>query len=288
MFGFQRTGDQIWAAGDSMVRGFLLGATAGRTTLTGEGLQHDDGHSLLLAAAHPSVVSYDVAYAFELAAIIEDGMRRMFSDGGERVFYYITLQNENYGMPPMPDGVKDGILRGIYRFEAAQKKRKHHVQLFGSGSIMNQVLRARDMLAEKFDVSADVWSVTSYGELRRDALSCERHNRLHPEAEPRIPYLHKALEGSEGPFIAASDYVKAVAEQVARWMPRRFVPLGTDGFGMSDTREALRRHFEIDPESIVVAALDALRLEGKLKPAQVAAAIKELGLDPDKLDPMDV
>jgi pyruvate dehydrogenase E1 component len=283
MFGFQRTGDLMWAAGDAMARGFVLGATAGRTTLNGEGLQHEDGHSHVLASTLPCCLCYDVAYAFELATIIEDGMRRMLAND-ENVFYYITLQNENYAMPPMPEGARDGILRGIYRFKSAEKKKQHHVQLFGSGSIMNQVLRAQEILAERFDVSADVWGVTSYVELRRDALEAERENRLRPdEGEQRVPYLVQALSGVEGPFIAASDYMKVMPDQVARWIPGRLVPLGTDGFGMSDTREALRRHFEVDAENIVVAALDALRQDGKLGAGAVKKAIDALGIDSEKL-----
>jgi pyruvate dehydrogenase E1 component len=265
-----------------MSRGFVLGATAGRTTLNGEGLQHEDGHSLLHAMTVPSVRSYDVSFAFELAAIIEDGLRRMF-DEGENTYYYITLQNENYAMPPMPEGAKDGVLKGLYRFRPAAKRLAHHVQLWGSGCIMMQVLRAQEILAERFGVSSDVWGVTSYQLLRNDALACERANRLHPEAPPRVPYLTEALKGVEGPFITASDYMKALGDLVARWVPGRIVPLGTDGFGMSDTREALRRHFEVDAESIVIGALDGLRLEGKLSGAEVARAIAELGVDPDKV-----
>jgi pyruvate dehydrogenase E1 component len=283
MFGFQRTGDLMWAAGDAMARGFVLGATAGRTTLNGEGLQHEDGHSHVLAGTVPCCVGYDVAYAFELATIIEDGMRRMLQDS-ENIFYYITLQNENYAMPAMPEGVKEGILRGIYRFRRADKKLQHHVQLFGSGSIMNQVLRAQRILAERFDVSSDVWGVTSYSELRKDALDAERHNRLHPDdREQRVPYVVQALSDVQGPFIAASDYMKVLPDQIARWIPGRLVPLGTDGFGMSDTREALRRHFEVDGENIAIAALDALRQDGKLAPSVVAKAIEALGVDPEKL-----
>ncbi len=286
MFGFQRTGDLVWAAGDAKARGFMLGATAGRTTLNGEGLQHEDGHSHLLASTVPSCVAYDVAYAYELAVIIEDGLRRMFSED-ESVIYYITLQNENYAMPAMPDGVRDGILRGIYKVQSAQGKKKHKVQLFGSGSILREALRAQEML-ERYDVSADVWSVTSYNELRRNALAAERHNRLHPEGDQRVPHIVEALQGVSGPFVAATDYMKAVSDQIARWVPGRFVPLGTDGFGMSDTREALRRHFEVDAESIAVAALDALRLEGALTGKVVARAIGELGIDPDKVDAASV
>jgi pyruvate dehydrogenase E1 component len=286
MFGFQRTGDQIWASGDSMTRGFLLGATAGRTTLNGEGLQHEDGHSLLLASTVPSVVSYDVAFAYELATIVEEGLHRMIGNG-ENVVYYVTLQNEAYRMPTSPGSVKEGVLRGLYEFKQGVKGRRR-VQLFGSGSIMLSVLKAQEMLGEQFDVCADVWSVTSYGELRRDALACERHNRMHPLDEPKMPFVTTALERVKGPFIAASDYMKAVPDQIARFVPGRFVPLGTDGFGMSDTRDALRRHFEVDAESIVVAALDALRHEGQADAAEVARAIGSLGLDADKVDPATI
>jgi pyruvate dehydrogenase E1 component len=202
----------------------------------------------------------------------------------ENIYYYITLQNENYAMPAMPEGVKEGILRGLYRFRRADKKKKHHVQLFGSGSIMNQVLRAQSILAERFDVSSDVWGVTSYTELRRDALEAERHNRLHPDDdEQRVPYLVQTLADVQGPFVAASDYMKSLPDQIARWIPGRLVPLGTDGFGMSDTREALRRHFEVDAENIVLAALDALRHDGKIAASVVAKAIEALDVDPEKL-----
>jgi pyruvate dehydrogenase E1 component len=286
MFGFQRTGDQIWAAGDSMARGFLLGATAGRTTLNGEGLQHEDGHSLILASTVPSVLAYDVAFAYELATIIEEGLRRMIQEQ-ENIVYYIALQNEGYRMPPAPGGEKEGVLRGIYKFRAGTAGTRR-AELFGSGSILLQVLRAQEILSERFDVCADVWSVTSYGELRRDALACERSNRLHPLEPSREPYIARALGAAKGPFIAASDYMKAVPDQIARWVPGRFVPLGTDGFGMSDTREALRRHFEVDAESIVVATLDALRLEGRADATEVAQAIAALGIDPDKIDPATV
>jgi pyruvate dehydrogenase E1 component len=287
MFGFQRTGDLMWAAGDAMARGFLMGATAGRTTLHGEGLQHDDGHSHLLASTVPCVRAYDVAYAYELAVIIADGLRRMYHED-ESIYYYITIQNESYAMPPMPEGAQEGILRGLYRYRQAETRGERHVVLFGSGSILNEVLRAQALLAERFGVSADVWSATSYQRLRVDALSCERYNRLHPEAEPRVPYVVRALDGERGPFIAASDFMKLVPDQIARWLPGRLVPLGTDGYGMSDTREALRRHFEVDAESVAVAALDALRAEGQLSAAEVARAIAELGIDADKVEPASI
>jgi len=286
MFGFQRTGDLFWAAGDSMARGFILGATAGRTTLNGEGLQHQDGHTHLLMSTIPCCVCYEVAYAYELAVIIEAGLSRMIGNE-ENVFYYVTLQNENYAMPPMPADSKEGILRGIHRVAETSSPRDKHVQLFGSGSILREVLRAREIL-ERYGVSSDIWSVTSYVELRRDALAAERRARLHPDAPAPEPYLERALGGARGPFIAASDSVKSVPDLIARWVPGRYVTLGTDGFGMSDTRESLRRHFEVDAENIAVAALDALRLEGKLSAGEVARAIRELGVDPDKLDPTSI
>jgi pyruvate dehydrogenase E1 component len=289
MFGFQRTGDQFWALGDSMGRGFVLGGTAGRTTLNGEGLQHEDGHSLLLAATYPSVLAYDISFAFELATILQDGLSRMF-EREENVYYYITLQNENYNMPPLPaEGdaavakLSEGIVKGIYKYAESKKPGKHKVQLFGSGCIMLQVLRAQELLAERFDVAADVWGVTSYQLLRREALACERENRLHPERERQVPYITRQLSGASGPFIAASDYMTLVQDQVARWIPGRYVPLGTDGYGMSDTREALRRHFEVDAECIAAAALSALQADGKLEPKFVAQAIQALGVDPDKV-----
>ena len=303
MFGFQRVGDQIWAAGDMMARGFLLGATAGRTTLNGEGLQHEDGHSLLHTMAFTAVKAYDPAFAFEVGTIVRDGMRRMFEEN-EDVTYYLTLYNEDFQMPPMPgspawaektgkpqsdelaQATREGIIRGIYLYSAATEKKPLHVQLFGSGPIMNRVLEARDLLAEKYGVSADVWSVTSYQQLRFDALEAERYNRLHPEAEQRVPFLQQALSGVSGPFIAASDYVKALPDLVRQWVPGRLVSLGTEGYGMSDTREALRRHFEIDRESIVIGALDALYRDGKLDAKKVSRAIADLGVDPDKLDPL--
>jgi pyruvate dehydrogenase E1 component len=223
-----------------------------------------------------------VAFAFELATIIDDGLHVMF-ERGENVYYYITLQNENYAMPKMPEGVREGVIQGIYPFNRAENRLEKHVQLWGSGSIMMQVLRAQQMLAERFGVSSDVWGVTSYQRLRSDALECERWNRLHPDAPQRVPYITQALKGVEGPFIAASDYMKALSDQLVRFIPGRLVPLGTDGYGMSDTREALRRHFEVDAESIVIGALDGLRLEGKLSAADMARAIAELGVDTEKV-----
>ena len=289
MFGFQRTGDQIWAFGDARGRGFLMGATAGRTTLNGEGLQHEDGHSHLLATTVPNVIAYDPAFAYEIAMIIEDGLRRMYEEA-EDVFYYVTLHNENYTQPPLPsEDVREGVLKGLYLYRPASERKDLHVTLFGSGSILKRALEAQKLLASEFGVSSDVWSATSYQQLRREALRCDRWNRLHPTQEqPCLSYLETRLADMEGPVIAVSDQLKLVADQIMPWVDRTFVPLGTDGFGMSDTREALRRHFEIDAPMIAVAALDALREDGKLDADTVAQAIEKLGIDPEKIDPLDV
>ncbi len=284
MFGFQRTMDQIWAFGDARGRGFLMGATAGRTTLNGEGLQHEDGHSHLLATAVPNILAYDPAFAYETAVIVEDGVRRML-EANEDVFYYITLYNENYPMPAMPDGAADGLLRGMYLFRKGEEGRRRRVTLFGSGSIMQQVLRAQKLLQERYDIGADVWSVTSYQLLRNDALETERWNRLHPDVAPRRPYVVEALRGASGPIVAASDYLKSIPDQISRWLPQPFVPLGTDGFGRSDTREALRRHFEVDAEHVAVASLHALAQCEMGSAAEVAAAIADFGIDPEGIDP---
>ena len=289
MFGFQRIGDLIWAFGDARGRGFLLGCTAGRTTLNGEGLQHEDGHSHLLASTVPNCLAYDPAFAYETATIVRDGLQRMI-EGGEDVFYYLSLYNENYVQPARPPDVDEGILAGMYRFreapEEVQGGARHRVQLFGSGSILaTQVLRAQELLAANHDVAADVWSITSYKRLREDALETERWNRLHPEDEPRVPYLVEALRGVDGPVIAASDWMKAVPDQIGRWLPGPFRPLGTDGFGRSDTRENLRRHFEVDAEHVVVAALSALADTGDLKPETVSEAIDRYAIDPNRPDP---
>jgi pyruvate dehydrogenase E1 component len=286
MFGFQRIGDLIWAAADMRTRGFLLGGTAGRTTLMGEGLQHQDGHSHIIAQTVPNCVTYDPAFAYEIAVIVRDGIRRMY-ENGESIFYYITLGNENYPMPPMPEGVTEGILRGLYRFQAAPVKTKGtRIHLFGSGAILREALRAQQILATQYQVAADVWSVTSYKELRRDALECERWNRLHPTAESRKCYLEKVLEKEKGVFIAASDYMKLQQESISRWVPGGLVPLGTDGFGRSENRPSLRRFFEVDAECITVAALEQLARRGELKPEKVQQAIKDLGIDPEKGDPV--
>jgi pyruvate dehydrogenase E1 component len=287
MFGFQRVGDLIWAGADQRTRGFLLGATAGRTTLNGEGLQHEDGHSHILASVVPNLMAYDPAYHYELAVIIRDGLKRMYTDRQD-IFYYITLYNENYPMPPMPEGVEEGILRGLYQLEPAPEGPgdRPRVHLFGSGTILREALRAQKILAERFGVAAEVWSATSYKELRRDALEADRWNLLHPDQEPRKPYVVRALEGDDAPIVAVSDFLKLVPDQISRWLPGRLFPLGTDGFGRSETREALRRFFEIDAESVTIAALQQLALRGAIDRTVVRRAIEELGVDPEKLNPM--
>jgi len=288
MFGFQRTGDLFWAFGDARGRGFALGATAGRTTLNGEGLQHQDGHSHVLASTVPNILAYDPAFAFELAAIVRDGLRRMYGRG-EDVFYYLTLYNENIPHPAMPEGPEDpveGILKGLYLFRPAEEKRDRHVTLFGSGSIMRSVLAAQETLSERFGISSDVWSATSYQQLRQEALATDRWNRLHPESEPRLPWVSRALEGVAGPFVAATDFMKIVPDFIRPWVPGLYVTLGTDGYGRSDTRERLRRHFEVDAESIAVAALHALCREGRLPAAEAARGIRDLGVDPEAPDPL--
>ncbi len=284
MFGFQRIGDLIWAFADARGKGFLMGGTAGRTTLAGEGLQHQDGHSLVLASTVPTCHSYDPAYAYEIVVIVQDGIRRMYQEMEDR-FYYLTIYNENYAQSPMPEGVAEGILRGLYRYQAAQSG-KALVQLFGSGPILNEALRAQKILAEKYQVASDVWSVTSYNELRRDALEVERWNRLHPAEPERKPYLLEALQGVEGPIVASTDYMKVVADQVAPWLPGRLVTLGTDGFGRSENREHLRKHFENGAEAIAAAALSRLARDGKFDKERAKKAITELGLNPESPDPV--
>ncbi len=284
MFGFQRTADQIWAAGDQRARGFMIGATFGRTTLNGEGLQHEDGHSHLMASTNPAVVAYDPAYAFEIALVVQKGIERMHKDH-EDVIYYVTVHNETYVQPPMPDGVAQDVLDGIYLLKPAAKKTKLRAQLFGSGSILNEVLRAQEMLAEKWKVSADVWSATSYSQLRRDAMSCERWNIMHPVDKPRIPNVTRILGDLQGPVVAASDNMCAVPDQIARWVPGGMLSFGTDGFGRSDTRAALREHFEVNAEHIALGVLKRLADLGEIKPTVVAKAVKSMGLDADKPDP---
>lgn len=285
MFGFQRIGDMAWAFADSRGKGFLMGGTAGRTTMLGEGLQHQDGHSHVLASTIPTCLTYDPAYAYELAVILQDGMHRMYENLEDR-FYYITMYNEDYAMPAMPsdadqpEGVREGILRGLYRFKAAAKGAAT-VQLFGSGPILNEVVRAQGILAEKYGIAADVWSATSYNELRRDCLETERWNRLHPAQPERTPFLLETLKDAQGPIVAASDYIKSLPDGLAPWLGSRLVTLGTDGFGRSDNREHLRRHFEVDAESIVAAVLSRLAREGSISPEKAEAAFAELGLSPE-------
>ncbi len=281
MFGFQRVGDFIWAFADSRGKGFLCGATAGRTTLNGEGLQHQDGHSHVLASTVPTCAAYDPAYAYEIAVIVQDGLRRMYGEH-EDLFYYITLYNENYIQPPMPDDVSEGIIRGIYKLKPGAGKAK--VQLFGSGPMLPEALRAQQILAEQFKIHADVWSVTSYNELRRDALRVDRLNRLNPTAPELQPYILQALGNAEGPIIASTDYMKIVPDQLAPWLGSRLVSLGTDGFGRSEDRPHLRHHFEISAEAIVAAALSKLAREGKFNVKKAAQAIVDLGFAPDKID----
>ncbi|MBM3860353.1 MAG: pyruvate dehydrogenase (acetyl-transferring), homodimeric type [Verrucomicrobia bacterium] len=279
MFGLQRVGDLFWLAGDIRARGFLCGATAGRTTLNGEGLQHQDGHSLLLASAIPTLLAYEPAFGYEIAVIIREGMRRMF-ENGEDIFYYIALHNENYPMPAMPDGVEEGILKGLYKFRKCSGDARANI--LGSGPILREALRAQEILAERYGVGVNVWSVTNYKQLRTDALACRRWNMLHPTEPPRRSYLETVLEKETGPFIAVSDNIKTVPDQIAPWIPGGLTTLGTDGFGRSDTRPVLRRFFEVDAECVVIATLGAL--DKKL----AAQAIQDLGVDPEKPFPQVV
>jgi pyruvate dehydrogenase E1 component len=287
MFGFQRIGDLIWAAGDTKAKGFLLGATAGRTTLNGEGLQHEDGHSHMLATAIPTLLTYDPAFAYEIAVIICDGLRRMYVSG-EEVFYYLSLYNENYPMPPMPRGVEQGILKGLYKFRAGGKAAKLKAHLFGSGPIVRQALKAQEILEEHYGVSSDVWSATSYKLLRTEALNVGRWNMLHPTAKPKKSYLESTLEKERGVFVAVSDYMKLVPDQIAPWVPGGLMTLGTDGFGRSDTRANLRRFFEVDAELTVIATLYALARSGAIRVQVVEKAIRDLNVDPEKAYPFCV
>jgi pyruvate dehydrogenase E1 component len=285
MFGFQRVGDLIWAFADARGKGFLVGGTAGRTTLNGEGLQHQDGHSLLAASTVPTIAAYDPAFAYEIAVIVREGIRRMY-ENREDLFYYLTVYNENYIHPPMPEGIEDGILKGIYLFKKSElPKAKARVQLLGSGPMVNEALKAAQILGEKYGVAADVWSVPSYNELRREALQVERWNRLHPAEPAKTPYVQQVLGPTEGPVIAASDFMKIVHDQIAPWLPGRFVSLGTDGFGRSDSRNYLRRHFEVDGAAIAAAALSKLARDGKFDAQKAHKAITDLEIDPEKADP---
>jgi pyruvate dehydrogenase E1 component len=285
MFGFQRIGDLIWAAGDSRCKGFMLGGTAGRTTLAGEGLQHQDGHSHLIALGFPHVIAYDPAFAYETTVIIFDGLHRMYRER-EDVIYYITVGNENYVMPDMPEGAEEGIIKGMYKYSTLDAgDSAPRVQLFGSGAILRETLRAQEILAEKFGVSSNVWSVTSYKELHREAASCLRWNRMHPDEEPRRSYLENVLKDESGPFVAASDYVVAVPELISHWIPGEYHVLGTDGFGRSESREVLREFFEVNAENIVVTALYRLSLQGSCDKKTVREAIETFGIDPERIDP---
>jgi pyruvate dehydrogenase E1 component len=286
MFGPQRMGDLIWAAGDMRCKGFLLGGTSGRTTLNGEGLQHQDGQSHLLLYPLPDIITYDPAYAYELAVIIRDGIRRMYEEQ-ESVFYYLTVMNENYQMPKMPEGAKEGIVKGMYKLKSSElKPPKFRAQLFGSGTILNEVVKAQEILQD-YKVAADVWSVTSYKELRREALDIERWNLLHPSEEPKVPYITKMLKDEEGVFVASSDYVKALPDSISKWFPRPLMSLGTDGFGRSESRMGLRDFFEVDAKHVVLAVLYSLQKEGKIKSTVVDKAMKDLDINPEKRNPMN-
>jgi pyruvate dehydrogenase E1 component len=285
MFGFQRIGDLIWAGSDQRMRGFVLGGTAGRTTLNGEGLQHQDGNSHVYAMPYPSCQAYDPAFAYELAVIIEDGIKRMYGDQ-ENIFYYLTLMNEQYEHPAMPEGAQDGILKGMYVVKpTALTNSKLRAQIFGSGTIVGEALKAQAILEEKYGVGADVWSVTSYLNLYRDGHACERWNRLHPGDKPRMPYVTQATANRPGPFVAASDYLKVLPDSIDRWLPRRIQSLGTDGFGRSESRAALRDFFEVDARFIVLGTLNALLAEKQVPPELVQQAIRDLGINPEKADP---
>jgi pyruvate dehydrogenase E1 component len=287
MFGFQRFGDFAWAAGDMRSRGFLLGGTAGRTTLNGEGLQHEDGHSHVLASTIPNCVAYDPTFAYEVVVIIREGIRRMV-EAQEDVYYYVTLMNENYPHPAMPAGAEAGIIRGLYLLQAGAETDGPRVQLIGSGTILREVIAAADLLRDDFGVSADIWSAPSFTELRRDGMSVERWNRLHPARAPRRSYVETCLAGHAGPVVAATDYMRAYADQIRSLVPRRYVVLGTDGFGRSDYRVKLRRFFEVDRHHVAVASLKALADEGRVASGVVADAIARYGLDAEHPDPWTV
>jgi pyruvate dehydrogenase E1 component len=285
MFGFQRVGDLIWSFGDQRGRGFLLGATAGRTTLTGEGLQHCDGQSQMYAMAYPNCRAYDPAFAYEVAVIVRDGIRKMYGPEPEDCFYYLTLYNETYPQPAMPSGVEEGIVRGLYRYRPAPEERAHRAQILASGPMVLQALEAQRMLAEHHDVAADVWSVTGWKQLRDEAADCERWSRLHPTEAPRTPYVTQQLDVTEGPVVAVSDWVRSVPDTIARFVPRPYVVLGTDGYGLSDTRAALRRHFEVDAANVVVATLEALARAGDIKGEAVAEALQRYDIETEAPSP---
>jgi pyruvate dehydrogenase E1 component len=287
MFGLQRVGDLVWAAGDMRARGFLMGGTAGRTTLNGEGLQHEDGHSHILSSMIPNCRSWDPTFAYEVVVIIQDGLRRMVEDQ-EDVFYYITVMNENYAQPALPDGARDGILKGMYKLPGGGAGKGPRVQLLGSGTILREVIAAADLLAADWGVASDLWSCPSFTELRRDGLATARWNLLHPTEKPRASHVEQCLAGTKGPVIASTDYVRAFADQIREFVPRRYKALGTDGFGRSDSRENLRRFFEVDRHYVAVAALKALAEDGEIPAAKVAEAIKKYGIDAEKPAPWTV
>jgi len=284
MFGFQRVGDLAWAAGDMRARGFLIGATSGRTTLNGEGLQHQDGHSHIVASAIPNCVAYDPAFQYELAVIVQEGLRRML-EAQEDVYYYLTVMNENYAHPALPEGAEPGILKGMYLF---RERPKAKVQLLGSGTIFREMIAAGELLEQDFGIAADLWSVTSFSELRRDGLAADRWNALHPAEKPRISYVEQALKGRKGPVIAATDYIKLHADSIRAFLPARYRVLGTDGFGRSDTRAKLRHFFEVNRYWIAVHALRALAEEGEMPASRATEAMKKYGLDPEKPNPVTV
>jgi pyruvate dehydrogenase E1 component len=287
MFGYQRVGDLVWAAADSRTRGFMLGGTAGRTTLNGEGLQHEDGHSHVLFSVVPNVRAYDPTFGYEVAVIVQDGLRRMVAEQ-EDVFYYITLMNENYHHPAMPEGAQEGILRGMYLVRESQRYAQARVQLLGSGTILNEVLAAAELLENEFGIAADVWSVTSFTELRRNGIEVERWNMLHPLQEQRRAYVTECLQGRRGPVIASTDYIRTFADQIRQWVPGRYSVLGTDGFGRSDSRSALRRFFEVDRHYVTVAALKALADDRQIDPRRVQEAIERYQVDPQAPIPSTV
>jgi pyruvate dehydrogenase E1 component len=287
MFGLQRVGDLAWLAGDMRARGFLMGGTAGRTTLNGEGLQHEDGHSHVLASTIPNCVSYDPTFAYEVVVIVRDGIRRMY-ENQEDVYYYITLMNENYAHPAMPAGAEEGIIRGLYLFQEGAGGKGLRVQLMGSGTILREVIAAAELLKKDWKVDADVWSATSFNELRRDGMSAERHDLLHPSAPRRKSYVESALEGHAGPVIAATDYMRSYADQIRSLVPRRYVVLGTDGFGRSDYRAKLRRFFEVNRYYVVVAALKALADDGEIEAKLAGEALVRYRLDTERPDPWKV
>ncbi|MCG8610934.1 MAG: pyruvate dehydrogenase (acetyl-transferring), homodimeric type, partial [Pseudomonadales bacterium] len=288
MFGFQRTGDLAWAAGDSRCRGFLMGGTSGRTTLNGEGLQHQDGHSHVLASTVPNCLAYDPAFAYELAVIIQDGMRRMYQEN-ESIYYYITIMNENYVQPAMPEGAEKGIVRGMYSLEetsSAQSDSKLQAQLLGSGAILNEVRAAAKILAEQFAVSCRVWSVTSFNELAREGQHKQRWNLLHPDETPQVPFVTECLQDRAGPVIASTDYIRLYGEQIRAFVPSEYTVLGTDGFGRSDTREKLRQHFEVDRYYVVIATLNALAMRGEIERSTVLDAMRTFNIDRNSANPL--